>query len=72
MAVMNYAAQSEMNIYLLSAIQKLVQDKGYGQAGLDGSIKVCEREGGSMCVLERGVLELRGRNERWRSHMTFV
>ena len=39
-AVMNYAAQSEMNIYLLSAIRKLVQDKSYGEAGLDGSIKV--------------------------------
>jgi len=40
-AVVNYAAQSEMNIYLLSAIKKLVHDKGYGEDGLDASIKVC-------------------------------
>ena len=41
-AVMNYAAQSEMNIYLLTAIRKLVQDKGYGpEIGLEASIKVC-------------------------------
>ena len=39
-AVMNYAAQSEMNIYLLSAIKTLVQDKGYEGTGLDASIKV--------------------------------
>ena len=39
-AVMNYAAQSEMNIYLLSAITSLVQNKGYGDTGLDASIKV--------------------------------
>ncbi len=40
-AVVNYAAQSEMNIYLLDAIKKLVQDKGYPGNGLEASIKVC-------------------------------
>lgn len=39
-AVMNYAAQSEMNISLLTAITSLVQNKGYGENGLDASIKV--------------------------------
>lgn len=38
-AVVNYAAQSEMNIYLLDAIKKLVQDKGYPGNGLEASIK---------------------------------
>ena len=39
-AVMNYAAQSEMNIYLLRAIRKLIEDKSYGNTQLDSSIKV--------------------------------
>ena len=37
-AVMNYAAQSEMNIYLLRAIRSLVMTKGYSE--LDAAIKV--------------------------------
>ena len=45
-AVMNYAAQSEMNIYLLRAVKKLIQDKGYGNAELDDAIKV-----GGPCTL---------------------
>jgi len=39
-AVMNYAAQSEMNIYLLRAVRKIVEDKRYGNTQVDSSIKV--------------------------------
>ena len=41
-AVMNYAAQSEMNIFLLRAVRKIVEDKRYGNTQLDSSIKVGE------------------------------
>jgi len=37
-AVMNYAAQSEMNIYLLRAIRQLVETKEYTE--IDNAIKV--------------------------------
>ena len=37
-AVFNYAAQSEMNIYLLRAIRRLVTQKEYEE--IDGGIKV--------------------------------
>ena len=40
-AVLNYAVQSEMNIYLLRAVRKLIEDKCYGTTQLDSSIKVC-------------------------------
>ncbi len=38
-AVINYAAQSEMTIYLLRAIQRMVSQKYYGE--IDAGIKVC-------------------------------
>ena len=37
-AVFNYAAQSEMNIYLLRAIRRLITQKEYED--MDGAIKV--------------------------------
>ena len=39
-AVMNYAAQSEMNIYLIRAVTVLVQRKEYPE--IDAAIKVRE------------------------------
>ena len=39
-AVMNYATQSEMNIFLLKAVRKIIEDKRYGNTQLDSSIKV--------------------------------
>ena len=39
-AVMNYAAQSEMNIYLLRAVRKLVVQKEY--TDMDTAIKVAQ------------------------------
>lgn len=38
-AVFNYAAQSEMNIYLLRAIRRLIYQKSHEE--MDGAIKVC-------------------------------
>lgn len=37
-AVMNYAAQSEMLIYLLRSVRGLIEQKGY--EGIDAAIKV--------------------------------
>ena len=40
-AVMNYAAQSEMLIYLLRSVRGLIEEKGY--EGIDAAIKVWSR-----------------------------
>ena len=47
-AVMNYAAQSEMNIYLLRAIRHLVETKEYTE--IDNAIKVVNYSKLSCCV----------------------
>lgn len=48
-AVMNYAAQSEMLIYLLRSVRGLVEQKGYIK--MDGAVKVCMWDLGAWWLL---------------------
>ena len=58
-AVMNYAAQSEMLVYLLRSVRGLVEQKGYED--IDGAIKVGEVV--CMYIIERDYVGASSKNE---------